>query len=401
MSPADLRLALARELSSVNEGMGYAAAILLAIGGGLALYAVLGGADFGGGVWTLLASGPTRDKQRALVSSAIAPVWEANHVWLIFVITGLFAAFPPAFEALSIALYLPFSLALLGIVLRGAAFAFAAQANQGKGWLRLWMILFGTGSVLAPLSLGAAAGAIASGAITVSDGRVESGLVELWTGALPILTAILAIVVCSYLAATYLTVEAVTAKERQLEDLFRRRALTTGALAGLLAMTGLLVIRVDAELLWRGMTERGLPFAALSAIAGISSMVAMWVRRYSAARIAAALAVAAVLAGWGASQWPYLVPPDITISDAAAPAEALRAITISIIGGGLLLAPSLYLLFKVFKAEGPDRRKKAETAGAGEWKEPESGAVPSDAETGGDEAVLLDPSGGDKELAPD
>lgn len=352
-----------------EDGMVYALAILVAIGGGLTLYALLGGADFGGGVWTLLASGPAKEKQRKLISTAIAPVWEANHVWLIFVITGLFAAFPPAFEALSIALYLPFSLALLGIVLRGSAFAFASQAGQGKGWLRLWMALFGAGSVLAPLALGASAGAIASGVITVSEGRVESGMVELWTGALPMLTAVLALVICAYLAATYLTVEAVNVKDAQLENIFRRRALATGILAGLLAAVGLLVIRADSQFLWRGMIERGLPFAGLSALAGISSLAAMWGRRYRTARIVAALAVAAVLAGWGASQWPYLVPPDITIEGSAAPASALQAITISIIGGGALLVPSLYLLFKVFKSELREGEPKGETEGLGEWKE--------------------------------
>lgn len=375
--PANLGL-IAAQLPTENDGMLYAAAILVAIGGGLALYALLGGADFGAGVWALLASGPSRDRQRTLISSAIAPVWEANHVWLIFVITGLFAAFPLAFEALSIALYLPFSIALLGIVLRGSAFAFAAQAGQGKGWLRLWMALFGTGSVLSPLALGAAAGAIASGVITVRNGKVASGLLELWTGALPMLTAVLAIVVCAYLAATYLTVEAVGAADRELEDIFRRRALATGAFAGCLAMLGLLVIRVDAELLWRGMMRRGLPFAGLSAFAGLWSMAAMYLRRYGQARIAAALAVAAVLGGWGASQWPYLVPPDITIIGSAAPAAALRAIAISILGGGAILAPSLFLLFKVFKSEPRQKGETGETKGAGEWKDSSAGVPPED-----------------------
>src|SRR6266705_1927754 len=124
--------------------------ILAGIGAGLTLYVLLGGADFGGGFWDLLARGPLRERERDLISAAIGPVWEANHVWLIFVVTALFAAFPTAFAALGVGLYLPFSLAVFGIVLRGAAFAFRAHGDRGSRWQRTWTRIFGIASLVTP-----------------------------------------------------------------------------------------------------------------------------------------------------------------------------------------------------------------------------------------------------------
>jgi cytochrome d ubiquinol oxidase subunit II len=320
---------------------------------GLTLYALLGGADFGGGVWDLLAAGPRRERQRALVSDAIAPVWEANHVWLIFVLTGLLAAFPTVFADLSVALYVPFSLVLLGIVFRGAAFAFRAHGDRDSPWVRAWTRVFGVASLLSPFLLGAAAAAIASGRIRVIDGTVEAGLVSAWTGLLSIVAGLLAVAMCGYLAATYLIVEALALGDAELEADFRARAIGSGVVAGALAAAGLVVVRSQAPALWDGMIERGLPFVALSAVGGLSSLAAMGARRYRAARIAAALAVGAVLWGWGAAQWPYLVVPDVTAEASAAPEDTMRLVAIGFTVGGLLLLPSLLALFRVFKAVGP------------------------------------------------
>jgi cytochrome d ubiquinol oxidase subunit II len=333
--------------------------ILVTIGAGLALYVLLGGADFGGGVWDLSASGPRREKERALISAAIGPVWEANHVWLIFVVTALFAAFPTAFAALGVALYVPFGIAVAGIVLRGAAFAFRAHGDPGTTWQRNWTRVFGIASIVTPFVFGMCAAAIASGRIRITEGVVQSGLVGVFTGPLSWVAGALLLTMCAYLAATYLTVEAVQRGEPELEETFRRRAIGSGAAAGLLAGLGLIAIRADAPVLWQGMGHRGWPLVVLSAAAGGGSLWLMTRRRYRAARVAAAMAVASVAAGWGLAQWPYLIVPDLTISDAAAPLGSLRSIAIGYVVGVALLIPSLLLLFRVFKTSHDGSRQSA------------------------------------------
>ena len=327
-------------------------AILIAIGGGLTLYWLLGGADFGGGVWDLLAVGPLGEPQRALISEAIGPVWEANHVWLIFVLTGLLAAFPPAFASLAFALYIPFSIAIAGIVFRGAAFAFRSWGDRGSRWQFVWTRVFGVASIVTPLAFGAAAGAIASGRITVNGTTVEASLWGAWTGPLSIVTAVLALASCAFLAASYLTVEARSRADRAMEEAFRRRALASGVVAGAVAALGLLVVRSEAPELWHGMLSRAWPFVVVSAIGGILALGSVARRRYGLARAGAVVAVVGVVAGWGVAQWPYLIVPDVTASEAAAPASALRPLVIGFAIGSVLLAPSLFVLFRVFKAGG-------------------------------------------------
>jgi cytochrome bd ubiquinol oxidase subunit II len=318
---------------------------------GLTLYVLLGGADFGGGVWDLFARGERAKQQRGLISAAIGPVWEANHVWLIFVLTGLLSAFPAVFADLSIALYLPFSLALVGIVLRGSAFAFRSHGEPDSAWQRSWTRIFGIASLVTPFVLGAAAASIASGRIRVIDGDVRAGLVSSWTSVLSLFGGLFAVTICAYLAATYLTVEAAQRGERQLERDFRVRALAAGVVAGILAGAGLVLVSIEAPILWEGMRDTGLAFAATSAIAGVGSLAAVWARRYRIGRVAAVAAVASVLFGWGVAQWPYLIVPDVTVTDAAAPDPTLRIVIVGFTVGGALLAPSLYLLFRIFKLE--------------------------------------------------
>jgi cytochrome bd ubiquinol oxidase subunit II len=323
--------------------------VLLAIGVGLTLYVLLGGADFGGGAWDLLAHGPTRDGERSLISSAIGPVWEANHVWLIFVVTALFAAFPTAFAALSIALYVPFGIAIAGIVMRGAAFAFRAYGEPNTGWQRAWTRVFGIASLVTPFVLGMCAAAIASGRIRIEDGVVQADLVGVWTGPLSWVAGFLSLAMCAFLAAAYLTVEAVQRGEPELERRFRRRALGAGLTAGALAAAGLLVIRADARVLWQGMLEDGWPFVVSSAIAGAVALAATYRGKERIARTGAAVAVASVIAGWGVAQWPYLIVPDLTAAEAAAPKSSLGPIVVGLVLGAALVAPSLLLLFRVFK----------------------------------------------------
>ncbi|MGZ4149880.1 MAG: cytochrome d ubiquinol oxidase subunit II [Actinomycetota bacterium] len=329
-------------------------AALLAIGVGLTLYVLLGGADFGGGVWDLLAHGPARDRERSLIAAAIGPVWEANHVWLIFVVTALFSAFPPAFAALGVALYLPFGIALAGIVMRGASFAFRSYGDPGTGLRRAWTRMFGIASLVTPMVLGMCAAAVAAGRVRVGGDRAKESLLGSWTGPLSWVAGLLALAMCAYLAASYLTVEAAQRGDAELEERFRRRALASGAVAGVLAVAGLGAMRADAPTLWTGMTRHGWPFVVLSGLGGIAAIGATIRGRERLARAGAALAVAGVIAGWGVAQWPYVIVPDLRASDAAAPASALRPILIGYAVGAALLAPSLLLLFRVFKASRAD-----------------------------------------------
>jgi len=266
---------------------------------GLTLYVLLGGADFGGGVWDLFARGDRAEDQRRLVASAIGPVWEANHVWLIFVLTGLLSAFPSVFADLSVALYLPFSLALIGIVLRGSAFAFRSHGEPDSAWQRTWTRVFGVASLVTPFVLGAAAASIASGRIRVVDGDVRADLVGSWTSPLSMFAGFFAVAICAYLAAIYLTVEADQRGERELEGDFRARSLIVGTAAGALAAIGLPLVRSEAPTLWNGMLHAGFAFALVSAAGGVASLVSVWRRRYRLARVSAIVAVSSVLFAWG------------------------------------------------------------------------------------------------------
>lgn len=319
-------------------------AVLLA---GVVLYALLGGADFGGGVWDLLARGPRAEQQRRAIAHAIGPIWEANHVWLIFVIVVVFTAFPPVYSELSSALYLPFTLALLGIVFRGAAFIFRAQA-QGILWAeRGWGRVFAVASTVTPAIFGMAAGAVASGRVRLVDGKPVNGYWSPWLSLFPLTIGGLALCICAYLAAVYLTLETAGG----LQEDFRRKALWTGAVFTALSMLALLLARSRAPQIWHGLTREAPVMVPLALAATGLSGWAVWSRRYHLARVAAAVGVTVLLAGWALAQYPYLVVPDLTFDESAAPDATLRALLIVLGGGALLLAPSLWLLFSVFKRQ--------------------------------------------------
>jgi cytochrome d ubiquinol oxidase subunit II len=315
------------------------------------LYAVLAGADFGGGVWDLFARGPRADAQRLAVSRAMGPVWEANHVWLIFMITGLFTGFPTAFQALALGLYLPFSLVLIGIVLRGAAFAFRAHA-AGGGARRRFGLGFGIGSIITPFLLGACAGAVATGRATRQP-QTPADLLLPWTTPFALVCGALALAICAGLAAAYLTVETSRAGETTLAEDFRRRALAAGAATFLLAAIALPLTNATAPFLWSGLTGPGLPLAGAAAAFAAVAGLAMWRRRYQAARAAAIAQVGCILLAWAVAQTPLLVPPTITIEGSASEPEVMAALLITMVIGAALLLPSLALLFYVFKGRNP------------------------------------------------
>lgn len=324
------------------------AAVLLV---GMTAYAVLGGADFGGGVWDLLAAGPRKRGQRALIAAAMGPVWEANHVWLIFVIVGLFTAFPTVFAVLGVALYVPFTIALLGIVLRGAAFAFRAHGREATRELSPWAVVFGAASIMTPAALGASVAAVASGAIRAPGGRLVSHIASGWTTLLALDVALLGVALCAYLAATYLMVEAGT--DLALQADFRRRAVGAAVVSGALALGGLLLARWQAPSLWSALSGRGLPLVGLALGDGVVALLAVWRWPPAIARIPVAGLMTLVLWAWAVGQWPYLVPPDLTIAGTAAPESSLNALLIILVAGAALVGPSLLLLFWVFKGRNP------------------------------------------------
>lgn len=311
-------------------------------------YVLLGGADFGGGVWDLLASGPRRDRQRALVAEAIGPIWEANHVWLILVVVLLFTCFPPVFARISVALHVPLTLVLIGIVLRGSAFTFRTYDSQHDQVQRRWGRVFAGASLITPLLLGVAVGAIAAGDVGLPTGSFVDGYLRPWLKPFPLTVGLLTLVLFAFLAAVYLTLEA---RDAALRDDFRRRALGAGVAAFGVAALSLALARRAAPLVWKTLfdSEWAVALHLATGLAAITALAALWWRRWSLARAAAVVQVSCILWGWGVAQFPYLLPPDLTVTQAAAPAATLRLVVAALLAGALVLIPSLYYLFRVFK----------------------------------------------------
>jgi cytochrome d ubiquinol oxidase subunit II len=321
-----------------------AAVMLLA----LMAYAVLAGADFGGGVWDLVARGSRARRQRRLIESALAPVWEANHVWLIFAIVVLFTAFPLAYARLSIALHVPLTLMLLGVVLRGSAFVFRQYGGDSEDLAeRRWGRLFAIASTITPLMLGAALGAVASGSL-VFDGDVpRAGFFRSWLSLFPALVGLLALASCAFLAAVYLVLET---NEPDLQNDFRVRSLGSGVAVLLLAGAAALTLPAASPLSQRLFASWwSAPLLFATALASAVALLASYRRHYRIARASAVVLVLGLLAGFGAGQYPYLIPPQITLHQAAAPAATLRVLGPTLAVGALILLPSLYYLLRVFK----------------------------------------------------
>jgi cytochrome bd ubiquinol oxidase subunit II len=310
---------------------------------GVTLYAVFGGADFGSGFWALLAGGGERGaRARALVDWAIGPVWEANHVWLIFMLVTLWTAFPEAFGSVMSTLFIPLSLAALGIVLRGAGFAFHRVAER-RSARRLAEAAFAVSSVLTPFFMGTVVGAVASGRVPV--GNAEGDPVTSWLNAVSLLLGALFVAAGAYLAAVFLVSDARRFGDRELVDYFSVRALGAALVAGALAVAGILVLRDDARYVYDGLTSEGMPLVLVSLACGLGALGLLWRRVRRGVRALAVGAVVAVVWGWGAAQYPYLLPETLTIEEGAGASDTLTTVLVVFGLAVVVVLPSLALLF--------------------------------------------------------
>lgn len=315
---------------------------------GVTAYAVFGGADFGAGMWDLIARGERGERARAQIDHSIGPVWEANHVWLIFVLVVAWTAFPPAFSAVMSTLYIPLALAALGIVLRGSGFAFR-HALPGPMHGPATRV-FGVSSVLTPFFLGTVVGAIASGQVPADGGGDPTSS---WTGLLPLLTGALFAATASYLAAVFLVHDAGASGDDELQRYFARRALAAAVVAGAAALAGIFALDADAEFVYDGLTNEGLPLVILSALCGTAAL-ALLVRGLSRGfdtrvtfvmRGAAVGAVVSVVWGWFVAQHPYLLPTSLTIDDAAGASASLTAMIVVFAIAVVVILPAFGLLY--------------------------------------------------------
>ncbi|HJR63388.1 MAG TPA: cytochrome d ubiquinol oxidase subunit II, partial [Gemmatimonadaceae bacterium] len=317
-------------------------------------YVITGGADFGGGAWDLLATGPRAGAQRALIAHELGPIWEANHVWLIFVIVILFTAFPPAFAALSTVLHIPLTIMLLGIVLRGSSFVFRSYGARDDLSQARWGRVFAIASTVTPVILGVIVGAVVSGAAGEAanaarayslgtSARAGPGFAAIyvtpWLAPFPLAVGAMALAMFAFLAAVYL---AFAAHDDQLREDFRRRGLGAAAAMFVAAFSALAVARFSAPEIARSLVGREtLAFQAATAVAALMAIWALWTRRWAVARIAAAAQVSLILWGWVLVQYPFVIPPTLTVRAAAAPRATLLLLFYAVLAGAALLLPSL------------------------------------------------------------
>jgi cytochrome d ubiquinol oxidase subunit II len=322
---------------------------------GATFYALFGGADFGGGFWDLVAGGAERgERPRALIQRSLTPVWEANHVWLIFILVVLWTAFPPAFSAVMTTLYVPIALAAVGIVLRGSGFAFR-KSIEGLAGRRAAGATFAISSLLTPFFMGAVVGAIAAGNV---PGDGNGAPFSSWLEPLPLLTGAMFVASGAYLSAVFLIGDARRAGDGELQRYFARRALAAAAVAGIAAAFGLLELHAEARYIFDRLIDEGLPLVILSVICGLGVLALLLsAARHPVAasphllRPLAAGAVIAVIWGWGVAQFPYLIPTSLKITQSAAPPDTLSSVIVVFIVAAVLVLPSLGLLYWLSQKE--------------------------------------------------
>ena len=321
---------------------------------GATFYALFGGADFGAGFWDLVAGGAERgERPRALIQRSLTPVWEANHVWLIFILVVLWTAFPPAFSAVMTTLYVPIALAAVGIVLRGSGFAFR-KSIVGLSGRRAAGATFAISSLLTPFFMGAVVGAVASGNVP-ADGN--GAPFSSWLEPLPLLTGAMFVASGAYLSAVFLIGDARRSGEEDLAAYFARRALAAAAFAGVAAAFGLVELHAEARYIFDRLIDQGLPLVILSALCGVGVVALLLAEvrgrgpRSQYLRPLAGGAVIAVIWGWGVAQFPYLLPTSLKITEAAAPPDTLAAVIIVFLVAAIVVLPALGLLYWLSQKE--------------------------------------------------
>jgi cytochrome bd ubiquinol oxidase subunit II len=318
-----------------------AAAAILWVG--ITFYTVFGGADFGAGFWSLIAGGSELGQRaRRLIDWAIGPVWEANHVWLIFVLVILWTAFSTAFGSIMSTLFIPISLAALGIVFRGAGFAFHEVARRDwAGRLSEW--LFGVSSILTPFFLGTVVGAIAAGRVPV--GNAEGDPITSWLNPLSLSIGVLFVATGAYLAAIFLITDARHRGDDELSRYFARRATVAAAATGVVAVVGLIELHAEARYIFDRMTAEALPLVIVSLLSGLAALVLLYRGSTRVLRPLGIVAVVAIVWAWGVAQFPYLLPEDLTISAGAGTSATLTMIFLVFGVAVVLVLPAIGLLF--------------------------------------------------------
>jgi cytochrome d ubiquinol oxidase subunit II len=318
-----------------------AVAVLLLVA--VTAYAVFGGADFGAGFWDLVAGGAARgERPRELIDHSIGPVWEANHVWLIFIFVVLWTGFSEAYASITLTLFVPLTLAAFGIVLRGSSFAFRKTVFRTRD-RRNFGAAFALSSVVVPYCMGAIAGAIASGRVP-AGGRAGDPWSS-WVNPTSVLGGVLAVTAVAYLASVYLVWDARRLADDTMVEYFRRRAVGAAIVAGVVAIVGIFVLQADAEYLFDELTTKALPLVIVSAVCGIGSLVLLVRNATHWARLLAVGAVASIIVGWGVAQWPYLLPESLEVSDAAAPSSTLATLLVATVGFVLIVLPGFVFLY--------------------------------------------------------
>jgi cytochrome d ubiquinol oxidase subunit II len=331
--------------------MTHADLLAVVLGLSLTTYALLGGADFGAGVLDLLARGSERE--RAALATGIGPLWEANHVWLIFSITILFSAFPAAFSALGTASLAPFTIALLAIVLRGAALGLRSSVTVRTAAHARLSRLYGIASVVAPVAFGMVAGGLATASSCVSD--VHGGRFSIpWAGPFAVVAGVMALLLCVQLAAGFMTIRLVRGGQARLAERFRRRGIHSAVALLVISLGGLAVASWKTPTLAHRLTTTALAIVIAGVVAMVWSIAAFSRRRYAIARAASLSAGAALVWGWFVSQAPHLVGAHLTIRAAAAPEPAMTALAISIAVVLSAVIPAFLLLFGMFAHAVPE-----------------------------------------------
>ena len=319
----------------------------------LFIYAIFGGADFGAGMLELFATGESGARQEALIDESIGPVWESNHVWLIFLLVVFFTAFPPAFAAINVVLFIPLMIAVIGIVLRGASFVFKTHGIIRRSRIvRILSRTFSVASAMTPFFLALVGGAIASGVIVIQNkSQIVTNTGSDWLTPFTLTVGAMSLSLCVTISAIYMTVEATTRGETELAEAFRLRGLVAGAITAVFGLLGLILSPSEAASLWNGMLNKAIPVVIITMLVGIATAAALWFRRYVWARVLVVILTASLLLAWGVSQYPYIIPPDVKVTDANAssPLETQQFLLVGIIIALIIVIPSLWFLFYVFK----------------------------------------------------